>query len=102
MSVDELTYSAVDDPRHLPSTHDEGARRIRVTRLRGTVTWWCLAGAAVAAIGYAVGTVLAGRLAVAPSGRLVEWLALCVVGGAVLDTAGRVAWAGVVDRAEGR
>jgi ABC-type multidrug transport system fused ATPase/permease subunit len=29
-------------------------------------------------------------------------LALCLVGGATLDTVGRTAWAGVVDRAEGR
>ena len=33
---------------------------------------------------------------------LVGLLALCVVGAAVLDTAGRTVWAAVVDRAEGR
>jgi len=46
--------------------------------------------------------VVAGRLAADPTARYVGLLALCVVGGAVLNTVGRVAWAGVVDRAEGR
>lgn len=102
MSLGELTYSAVDAPQVVPSPQGAGVRRVTFARLRGAVTWWCLAAAAVAAIGYAAGTVVAGRLAVAPSGRLVELLAVCVVGGAVLDAAGRAAWAGVVDRAEGR
>jgi ATP-binding cassette, subfamily B, bacterial len=102
MSVDGLTSNAVDATRLVPSPEDAAVRRITLARLRGAVTWWCLAAAAVAAIGYAVGTVIAGRLAARPSGLLVELLALCVVGGAVLDTVGRDARDGVVDRAEGR
>jgi ABC-type multidrug transport system fused ATPase/permease subunit len=102
MSVDELDPTAVDTLAGGLSPADDGARRITLARLRGPVTWWCVAAAAVAAIGYAAGTVFAGRLAVGPSGQLVGLLALCVLGGAVLDTAGRAAWAGVVDRAEGR
>src|SRR5205814_10229320 len=102
MSVDELRSTAVDAlqagaPREAPE-----ARRITVARLGGRTTGWALAAAAVAAVGYAIGTVVAGRLAVSPSGLLVALLALCVVGGAILDTAGRAAWAGVVDVAEGR
>lgn len=76
-----------------------------------TVTWRRLAGRsslvaliclALGAVGTAVGTVVAGRLAEAVAVDLVWWLALCVVGGATLDTAGRVLWSGAADRAEGR
>ena len=77
-------------------------RRIDVHRLRTAVTWWSLAAATVAAVAQTAGTVVAGRVAERPTGPLVTVLALCVVGAAVLDTAGRAAWSGVVDRAEGR
>ena len=65
------------------------------------------AGVAIAcsllsAIGLSTGTVIAGRLAQHPGAELVRLLALCVVGGALLDTFGRTLWAGLVDRAEGR
>ncbi|MDQ1696872.1 MAG: ATP-binding cassette, subfamily bacterial, partial [Frankiaceae bacterium] len=101
MSVDELTRAA-DALQVGPAGTASDPRRITLARLRGAVTWWSLAAAAVAAVGFALGTVVAGRIAVRPSMRLVELLALCVVGGAILETAGRAAWAGVVDRAEGR
>src|SRR5436190_13003161 len=102
MSVDELAATSVEAPQAGPSPEDPAVRRITLARLRGRIAWWGVAAAALAAIGYAAGTVVAGRLAVRPSGWLVALLALCVVGGAILDTAGRAAWAGVVDRAEGR
>jgi ABC-type multidrug transport system fused ATPase/permease subunit len=65
------------------------------------------AGVAIAcsllsAIGLSTGTVIAGRLAQHPGAELVRLLALCVVGGALLDTFGRTLWSGLVDRAEGR
>ncbi len=63
---------------------------------------WALIACAVAAVGTSLGTVVAGRLAEHATSTLVELLALCVVGAAVLDTAGRTMWAGSVDRAEGR
>jgi ABC-type multidrug transport system fused ATPase/permease subunit len=56
----------------------------------------------LSAIGMSMGTVVAGRLAQQPGSGLVRVLALCVVGGALLDTCGRTLWAGLVDRAEGR
>src|SRR5258705_5855778 len=102
MSVDELTSTSVEALQVGPSPVDPGARRITLARLRSRVTWWCVAAAALAAVGYAVGTVVAGRLAVQPTGGLVALLAIFVVGGAILDTAGRAGWAGAVDRAEGR
>lgn len=77
-------------------------RQVGLRRLAGPVTGFALAVAALAAVGQTAGTVVAGRLAERPTRGLVELLALCVVGATVLDTAGRVAWAGVVNRAEGR
>jgi len=78
------------------------SRRVDLSRLRGPVTWWSLAAAAVAAVGQTAGTLVVGRLAERPTAMLVMLLVLCVVGAALLDTVGRAAWAGVVDRAEGR
>jgi ATP-binding cassette, subfamily B, bacterial len=79
-----------------------GASGISLARLRGPATACSLVAAAAAAIGQTVGTVVAGRVAAGPTRALVMVLALCVVGGAVLDTGGRAVWSGVVDRAEGR
>ena len=78
------------------------ARRVDVRRLRGWSTGAALTASATGAVGRTLGTVVAGLLAANPSTRLVGLLALCVVAAAVLDTAGRTVWAGVVDRAEGR
>src|SRR5689334_827723 len=92
------------DPRTGVEAPDEpgAARRIGPSRVRGAVTWWALGAAAVAAVGQTLGTVVAGRVAEHPTGLLVSLLALCIVGAAALDTGARAAWAGVVDRAEGR
>lgn len=91
----------VSPPRSAASSRT-GRRRIGVERLRGRVTAWALLAAAVAALAQTAGTVVAGHLAEDATGSRVVVLALCVVGAALLDTAGRAAWAGVVDRAEGR
>ncbi len=80
----------------------DASRRITWHRLWGRLTGWSLLAAALAAIGQALGQVVAGKVAAGPTGSLVGLLALSVVGGATLDTAGRTAWAAVVDRAEGR
>ncbi|MBL0748314.1 ABC transporter ATP-binding protein [Nocardioides sp. G10] len=58
--------------------------------------------ALVGAIASSLGSVAAGRLADSPTSMLVTVLALCVVGGAFVDTAARTIWGVVVDRAEGR
>ena len=84
-----------------PPQGDPG-RTVDWRRLRGPVPAWALLASAVAAVGISFGSLVAGRLAEQPSATLVQLLALCVVGGAVLDTAGRTLWAGAVDRAEGR
>ncbi len=77
-------------------------RTLRLGRLRGWPTGLALVASATGALGRTLGTVVAGLLAADPSTRLVGLLALCVVGAAILDTAGRTVWAGVVDHAEGR
>ncbi|MQW75948.1 ATP-binding cassette domain-containing protein [Nocardioides sp. dk4132] len=81
---------------------DDPRRHLDWRRLRGRVAGVAMVASALAAIGQALGTVVAGRLAADPTGALVGLLAACVIGAALLDTAGRTAWAGVVDRAEGR
>lgn len=71
-------------------------------RLRSPATTFAMVTAAVGAIGQAFGAVVIGRLADAPSWTGVGVLTLLIVGAAVLDTIGRVAWSAAVDRAEGR
>ncbi|HIZ34515.1 MAG TPA: ABC transporter ATP-binding protein/permease [Candidatus Ruania gallistercoris] len=78
------------------------ARRVDWRRLRRPAAAVALLGSATAAIGQTYGTVVAGRIAENPTAALVLLLALSVVGAALADTAGRIIWATVVDRAEGR
>ncbi len=107
--TDTATQTGFDGHRREPAPETSAAPSRRGStlevdwrRLRGKVAGWALVASMVAAVGQALGTVVAGRLAADPTVRYVGLLALWVVGGAVLDTVGRVAWAGVVDRAEGR
>ncbi len=81
----------------LPASRELGWRRVRD---RGT--WLGLALAAAAALGETLGTVLAGRTAVGPTATLVALLALCLIGGSLVDVLGRVSWSRVVDLAEGQ
>lgn len=88
-------------PRPAPAPADP-SRTLDWRRLRSPVAAAALVALTVGAVGAALGTVVAGRLAedATPAGVLL--LALCLVGAAAVDTVGQVAWAGVVDRAEGR
>jgi ATP-binding cassette subfamily B protein len=99
-----MTVTRLDPELLAPARppHPGASRTLDARRLRGRAAWWALAAATLAAAGETGGTVVAGHLAERPSAGLVQLLALCLVGGATLDTAGRTAWAGVVDRAEGR
>lgn len=80
--------------------HDH-RRRLDWRRLWGIPTTVTLAILVVGTVAQTLGTVVAGHLAASPTSQLVELLALCVVGGALLDTVGRYCWAAIVDRAEG-
>jgi ATP-binding cassette subfamily B protein len=85
-----------------------------VVDLDRTVDWrrlvWASHGVALlalcamvlGAILQAVSTVISGRLAASPSWSTVAVLAGCLIGSAIVDTAGRTVWAAMADRAEGR
>lgn len=70
-------------------------------RLRGPAAVIALVALAISSVGPSIGALLAGRLAEHPDGGLVAWLAVLLVGSAVLNTVGRYVWATVVDRAAG-
>ena len=95
-------HDAATGPTVSPRARDRRRRTIDRYRLSGRSTNVALVAAALAAIGQALGTVMIGRVAEQPSWGRVASLAVCLVGAAVIDTAGRVVWGAVVDRAEGR
>ncbi|WP_148239281.1 ATP-binding cassette domain-containing protein [Ruania zhangjianzhongii] len=86
----------------VPPASLDPARRVDWRRLRRPAAAVALIGSAIAAIGQTYGTVVAGRIAENPTAALVLLLASCVVGAALADTVGRIIWATVSDRAEGR
>ncbi len=90
-----------DQQRPTPEGTDP-SRRIDASRMKSPVALTALAASAVGAVGTALGTVVAGKLAEDPTRSLVWLLALCVVGAAVVDTVGKIAWVGCSDRAEGQ
>lgn len=93
------TSAAHTDPSPAPPP---GRVPVDWHRVRRPLTMFCLGLALVGAVASSLGTVAAGRLADAPTSALVATLALCVVGGAAVDTAARTIWGVVVDRAEGQ
>ncbi|WP_374970395.1 ATP-binding cassette domain-containing protein [Terrabacter sp. BE26] len=99
-----MTSTRLDSQRpvSVPAPAHDVHRTVDWRRLRNPVSVWALAACAIAAVGSSVGSLVAGRLAEHATTALVELLALCVVGAALLDTTGRTLWAGSVDRAEGR
>lgn len=86
---------------HAPSPDDPG-RRLDWRRLRRPAALLALLALSAGALGQVLGTAVAGRLAENATLAGLVLLAACVVGGALLDGAGQVVWAGVVDRAEGK
>lgn len=94
-----LTRAPAPAPTDVPA---DPSRRVDWRRMRTPAAGFAVGAVALAALGQALGTVVAGRIADHPTESLVAWLAFFVVGAAAVDTAGRVVWAGVVDRAEGR
>jgi len=100
--TDTLAPPSLTDRTAPAAPSDDPSRRVDWRRLRGPVTVAALTAAAIASVSATLGTVVAGRLVEHPSGHLVALLALCVVGAAVVDTSGKVAWVGISDRVEGR
>ena len=102
-----MVQATISPPRRAPETRDarvsdDPSRRLDWRRLRGPVSAVSLLGLVVAVTAQAYGTVIAGDLAQSATVAGVVLLASCLIGGAVLDSAGQVAWAGVTDRAEGK
>lgn len=96
------TLEADRSVRPAPPGPADPVRTVDWRRLRSPIAVTALVACAVAAVSTSLGSVVAGRLAEHASTELVWLLAACVVGAAVLDTAARTLWAGVVDRAEGK
>ena len=71
-------------------------------RVRRPLTLVCFTMSLLGAVAASLGSMVAGRLAEHATSTLVALLALCVVGGAVIDTIAKMIWAAVCDRAEGR
>ncbi|WP_222131266.1 ABC transporter ATP-binding protein [Pseudonocardia sp. C8] len=77
-------------------------RALSWRRLSGAASSVAVTAAVVAAVAEAVAATVAGRVAVGPSPALVAVLGALLLGAAALDTLGRLLFAGVVSRAEGR
>ncbi len=101
-TAERATRAAADTGGDEAARSARTARTVDWRRLRQSAVGWAMAASFLGALGKTLGTVVAGSLAEGPTRALVWLLALCVVGGAVLDTVGRTVWAAVVDRAEGR
>src|SRR3954471_1407756 len=99
-----MSLTRLESGRSVPTQvpRPDRGRPVDWRRLRSPVATWALVLCAIAAVGTSLGSLFAGRLAEQATAELVWQLAACVVGAAVLDTAARTMWAGVVDRAEGR
>jgi ATP-binding cassette subfamily B protein len=94
--------TAPPDQQRLALPAVDPARTIDRRRLKSPVATVALIASALAAVGMTLGTVVAGRIAENPTRGLVLLLAICLIGAAVVDTAGKIAWVGCSDRAEGR
>jgi len=90
------------DTGHAVARPEPADRSIDHRRLTGPTTSLAMAALVLAAVGQALGSLFIGQIAANPGWSIVAVLALCVVGAAVLDTVGRIAWTAVVDRAEGQ
>ena len=101
MSTTELAADPSVGPTPPRGPSDAG-HGVDWRRLRSPVAIVALVACGLAAVGTSLGSLIAGKLAEEASTGLVQVLAVCVVGAAVLDTTGRTLWAGMVDRAEGR
>ncbi|HEY9494522.1 MAG TPA: ABC transporter ATP-binding protein [Intrasporangium sp.] len=106
MTITELAFEENRDTRQDDSLRDAvlPAGRVPVDwrRVRRPLTLVCFTLSLLGAVAASLGSMVAGRLAEHATSTLVALLALCVVGGALIDTAAKVIWAAVCDRAEGR
>lgn len=85
-----------------PPASVDPSRHVDWRRMASPWAAAALVCAFIAAVALTLGTVIMGRLAEDPTSTLVWVLAGCIVGGAVVDTVGKVVWVGLSDKAEGR
>ena len=99
-----ITDTSRPAPPAAAASSDLPAGRVPVDwrRVSRPLTWFCFSMSFVGAIAAALGSMVAGRLADDATSTLLGLLALCVVGGAVIDTVAKTIWATICDRAEGR
>jgi ATP-binding cassette subfamily B protein len=71
-------------------------------RVRRPLTVVCVTMSLLGGVAASLGSMVAGRLAEHATSTLVVLLALCVVGGAAIDSVAKTIWAMVCDRAEGK
>lgn len=102
MTVTETKSQTTPAPTSATHGLPEGRVPVDWRRIRRPLAAVCLSMSLVGAIASSLGSVFAGRLAESPTSSLVTLLALCVVGGAFVDTGARTLWGVIVDRAEGR
>jgi len=100
----DMTLTQLDAARPVApaATASSLDRTVDWRRLRSPIATVALVACAIAAVGTALGSLVAGRLAEHATTRGVLLLASCVVGAALLDSVARTIWAGVIDRAEGK
>ncbi|HRW19452.1 MAG TPA: ABC transporter ATP-binding protein [Dermatophilaceae bacterium] len=96
-----LTTLPADRPPSAAELSRDARLEVSWRRLRGPAALIALTALVLGSFAQALGSLVAGWLAERPTAALVWWLAACLVGGALLDTAGKFVWAGVSDRAEG-
>lgn len=103
-SVGSVTGTYIEASTKRPTQPPRPTDRVPVDwrRVRRPLTVLCFSMSLTGAIAASLGTMFAGRLADEPTSALLTLLALCVVGGALVDTVAKTIWATVVDRAEGR
>ena len=106
VTITELAFEENRDTRQDDSLRDAvlpvGRVPVDWRRVRRPLTVVCFTLSLLGAVAASLGSMVAGRLAEHATSTLVALLALCVVGGALIDTAAKVIWAAVCDRAEGR
>ncbi|MBZ5733645.1 ABC transporter ATP-binding protein/permease [Nocardioides sp. TRM66260-LWL] len=83
------------------TAHAPDRRPVDWRRLARPATALCLLGCVIGALGAALASVVAGRIADGPGAGLIGLLAICALGGALVETAARTGWSAVVTRAEG-
>lgn len=108
MTIADPTTDPTSDPTSDRATAASSStlppfrRPVDWRRVRRPLTYLCFSMSLLGAVAAALGSVVAGRLAEDATETLLILLAICVIGGAVIDTVAKTTWAAICDRAEGQ